>query len=287
MPRRRGTRRNGRGVNHRSRRNAILEEALTDSDHPPSIVDSAECSTSSLSSATEDYVANLAENASSSDETEMNIVDRSEEVPQLIAPQLTAAQRNIISECSRAYDVFCAPDRTETQFKCLPTKKALHRLALHKAAELMGATSESSGNGKDRSVVMTMDIGSEVSLSRESFQGGLEAIANELFSALGKKGRKERQSDRKRRRQVERRHREVDSFLNDSLRKKSSRAPGRSKRNRGRMNTVEQRVDQNNVGYGMLERMGWREGQGLGAQQHGLREPLEAEHRRTRAGLGI
>lgn len=286
MPRRRGGRRNSRGVNFRSRRNAILEEVLTDSDHPPSIVDSAECSSSSLSSATADYVANLAENASSLDDTEVHSVHHPQEAPQLVMPQLTAAQRDVLNECLRAFDVFCVPGRTETQFKCTPTKKALYRLALHKAAELMGATSESGGIGKDRSVVMTMGISSTVSMSRESFQEGLEAIAGELFCAPGRKGRKERQGDRKRRLQVERRHREVDSFLNDSLRKKGSRASTRSKKNRARTSAPEQRVDQSNVGYGMLERMGWREGQGLGAQRHGLREPLAAEHRRTRAGLG-
>lgn len=45
-------------------------------------------------------------------------------------------------------------------------------------------------------------------------------------------------------------------------------------------------LEKNNRGFEMLEKMGWKKGDGLGSEREGRREPVVAELRRHRAGLG-
>lgn len=46
-------------------------------------------------------------------------------------------------------------------------------------------------------------------------------------------------------------------------------------------------VPPSSKGGQMLQALGWREGQGIGAQQQGMLEPLLPEKRKRFAGLGI
>lgn len=41
-----------------------------------------------------------------------------------------------------------------------------------------------------------------------------------------------------------------------------------------------------NKGYRMLQKIGWKEGEGLGRDKQGILEPIATEFRRTRAGIG-
>eukprot|EP00177_Eucheuma_denticulatum_P008314 GFKZ01015124.1.p1 GENE.GFKZ01015124.1~~GFKZ01015124.1.p1 ORF type:complete len:439 (-),score=65.94 GFKZ01015124.1:2053-3213(-) len=45
-------------------------------------------------------------------------------------------------------------------------------------------------------------------------------------------------------------------------------------------------LEKSNKGFEMLEKMGWKKGDGLGSEREGRREPVVAEMRRHRAGLG-
>ncbi|KJE96653.1 hypothetical protein CAOG_06943 [Capsaspora owczarzaki ATCC 30864] len=48
-----------------------------------------------------------------------------------------------------------------------------------------------------------------------------------------------------------------------------------------------QQLSSANKGYQMLQRSGWSEGQGLGAQEHGQVAPVQAAQRTSTAGLGV
>ncbi|KAI0566268.1 R3H domain containing protein [Gracilaria domingensis] len=303
MPRQNNRRNNGRNSRRANRRNnrnhtrrdSIVQLMLSDSESPPSIVDSDECSTSTLSSAAEDYIANLAHNGAADDYI-ANLTDNGaasdlSDFLVIDAPRESSpppVQHPAIVQGLLAYDVFSAPDRTTKHYVCRPDKSAVLRLALHRAAEVLGATSESTGHGKERQVVITMDVDQNVTIARDEFKDILEEIVESLFSAPKKKGGRgrERQKDRKRRLQIERRERKAASFLEERITTSSLRTQSKSNRSRKQNKVPAERVGRANVGYGMLERMGWSEGQGLGAEGEGLREPLEAERRRTRAGLG-
>ncbi|EFN56546.1 hypothetical protein CHLNCDRAFT_144195 [Chlorella variabilis] len=52
--------------------------------------------------------------------------------------------------------------------------------------------------------------------------------------------------------------------------------------------SIEQAIPASNVGYRLLQRMGWRPGGGLGREQQGISEPvrLDANDTGTRTGLG-
>ncbi|CAN8062266.1 unnamed protein product [Agarophyton chilense] len=349
---RRRNRNANRNVNHtnggrqdpqtsaRARRDSIAQSAINDSEQPPSVVDSDECSSFSLSSAEEDYISNLFENFengstsdtsdvvptvlprepflaqhsqasgvdferpmhdfSSSTRTDMSgvILEQSTHDPSslghsdpsdvILAPETSSPPsmfHPVIVEGLRAFEFFLSTGRTETQYVCHPEKSAVVRLALHKAAEAMGATSKSNGKGNLRRVVMSMEISQQVTVTKNEFGESLKDIVEGLFSVHPKKVGRVRQKDRMRRLRAERQHRKMMSFLNERTTESSLRSRNRSKRGR-REKSPEERVGKANVGYGMLERMGWKEGQGLGAEGEGLREPLAAEHRSTRAGLG-
>ena len=45
-------------------------------------------------------------------------------------------------------------------------------------------------------------------------------------------------------------------------------------------------LESSNKGYAMLERMGWKQGEGLGTSKEGMKEPLQAQQRYRRSGLG-
>lgn len=45
-------------------------------------------------------------------------------------------------------------------------------------------------------------------------------------------------------------------------------------------------LETNNKGYSMLEKMGWKEGQGLGADTEGMTQPIRPDRFRERVGLG-
>lgn len=49
---------------------------------------------------------------------------------------------------------------------------------------------------------------------------------------------------------------------------------------------VKYGIGKANIGYKLLERAGWSEGQGLGAGNQGMQEPLKAEAHKGRRGLG-
>ena len=45
-------------------------------------------------------------------------------------------------------------------------------------------------------------------------------------------------------------------------------------------------IDASNVGYQLLQKAGWQEGQGIGAYQQGRAIPLAAYHQQARHGIG-
>lgn len=45
-------------------------------------------------------------------------------------------------------------------------------------------------------------------------------------------------------------------------------------------------LESSNKGFAMLERMGWKQGEGLGTSKDGMKEPLQAQQRYRRSGLG-
>ena len=48
-----------------------------------------------------------------------------------------------------------------------------------------------------------------------------------------------------------------------------------------------QQLGESNVGFQLLQKAGWRSGQGLGASEQGQTEPLAAWHQQGRAGIGV
>ena len=46
------------------------------------------------------------------------------------------------------------------------------------------------------------------------------------------------------------------------------------------------KLDESNKGHRMLQKMGWTEGRGLGKEGAGIVEPVQAEPKQTRAGIG-
>lgn len=49
---------------------------------------------------------------------------------------------------------------------------------------------------------------------------------------------------------------------------------------------LQTRIDESNKGNQMLRALGWQEGQGIGAQQQGIHDPLPIVKRRRNKGLG-
>lgn len=49
---------------------------------------------------------------------------------------------------------------------------------------------------------------------------------------------------------------------------------------------VNKRLGEENIGNRLLQKMGWKEGQGLGSSGSGMVDPIQAEFRQGRAGLG-
>lgn len=50
---------------------------------------------------------------------------------------------------------------------------------------------------------------------------------------------------------------------------------------------THQQLGDCNVGFQLLQKAGWRSGQGLGASEQGQTEPLAAWHQQGRAGIGV
>ncbi|KAK6109232.1 G-patch domain family protein [Brugia pahangi] len=46
-------------------------------------------------------------------------------------------------------------------------------------------------------------------------------------------------------------------------------------------------LNESNRGFNMLQRMGWKQGTGLGRKEDGITEPVISEVRPNRAGLGL
>lgn len=46
------------------------------------------------------------------------------------------------------------------------------------------------------------------------------------------------------------------------------------------------KIPESNKGYKMLQKIGWKEGEGLGSEQQGIKVPIATEFRTTRAGIG-
>ena len=45
--------------------------------------------------------------------------------------------------------------------------------------------------------------------------------------------------------------------------------------------TLDTEIEQSNIGRKMLEKSGWKKGQGLGARGQGIKEPIRASHQRA------
>ena len=56
---------------------------------------------------------------------------------------------------------------------------------------------------------------------------------------------------------------------------------------RGTSERKPQQLEECNVGFQLLQKAGWRSGQGLGASEQGQTEPLAAWHQQGRAGIGV
>lgn len=54
---------------------------------------------------------------------------------------------------------------------------------------------------------------------------------------------------------------------------------------RGRAQAYK-KLDETNKGHQLLRKMGWKEGQGLGARKRGIAQPIEAEQRMKGVGIG-
>lgn len=50
--------------------------------------------------------------------------------------------------------------------------------------------------------------------------------------------------------------------------------------------SVDKPLQEDNVGFKLLQKMGWKEGAGLGKQQQGATAPIEVKSTNTRKGLG-
>ena len=49
--------------------------------------------------------------------------------------------------------------------------------------------------------------------------------------------------------------------------------------------STEKPIDSNNIGFKMLKSMGYNEGEGLGKEQNGIKQPIKIQIREPRAGL--
>jgi hypothetical protein len=49
---------------------------------------------------------------------------------------------------------------------------------------------------------------------------------------------------------------------------------------------TNERIGAENIGNRLLQKMGWKEGQGLGSTGSGIIDPIQAQYREGRAGLG-
>ena len=45
--------------------------------------------------------------------------------------------------------------------------------------------------------------------------------------------------------------------------------------------TLDTEIEKSNIGRKMLEKSGWKKGQGLGARGQGIKEPIRASHQRA------
>lgn len=301
-----------RQPNQNMHRDAIIDSIVNHAHHPPSIVDSDECSSGSFSSATLDYLANLHDNTSSTDEPLPYVIDltANESAPSIIdltgddSPSSssimfppsptppTPNQHPVLTECLIAYQKFSVPHRdTELVHLCHSNASPRFRLALHRAAQLLGAVSQSTGEGSDRQVIMKMNPTSTLQLSEVGFKSSVLKILANLYGPPEKEKKKSyRESYRKRRRMKERKMQrrigKMDSFLKDNSQPTTSRRSRASNKKPATFDTAQQPVGKGNIGYGLLQRMGWSEGQPLGSKGEGLREPLVSDNRRHRAGIG-
>ncbi|PVU90096.1 hypothetical protein BB560_006239 [Smittium megazygosporum] len=50
---------------------------------------------------------------------------------------------------------------------------------------------------------------------------------------------------------------------------------------------IEQSLQQDNVGYKILKKLGWKDGSGLGKQLDGIKVPIKSVKKRDRAGIGL
>lgn len=192
-----------------------------------------------------------------------------------------------MEDSMEAFTTFSQRNNPQTSYACRATPDSRRRLALHRASELMGATSSSMGTGKGRHVIINWPAGKKLPISEAAFQRGVTRILDELIPEQRERrmGGRERQREFARQVRVARMWTEnddADHFNdNDDIEERVKHFSIKAKQV-----TTPEKVGRGNVGFGMLEKMGWSEGTGLGAERDGRVEPLVGERRMRRAGLG-
>lgn len=164
-----------------------------------------------------------------------------------------------------------------------PTADSRARLATHRVAELMGCSSASFGEGKHRFVKITLKQATRIHLSENEFDEIVGEVLADIFP------RAERRKMRRQKKHQKRKGMYVEDAQGRLVRV-SQRAPRKERmepRQERRVRALEAPpLTPRNTGYGMLERMGWEEGSGLGVGRHGRTEPVMTELKSGRGGLG-
>lgn len=249
------------------------------------------------------------------------------------------------SQAMAAFRFFKKNPVRGSNFPCVPMTQSKVRLAMHRAAEVLGASSTSHGAGRNRFVMLTWKKNGSFAISEPAMLEAVRSVLGEVFEPgwQSKKTKREAKKALKRekklaaeaefldacvdpelleelvarkdwyaleklfqgvpipglpkmkRKQKQERKREREEAWRGPQGASNSQRTGHSSsqpasswdgRRRANASVTAPPLQDSNKGYAMLQKMGWREGQGLGATEEGRTQPVRPEFLHGRAGLG-
>lgn len=114
-------------------------------------------------------------------------------------------------------------------------------------------------------------------MSRQVFERAVQKIVNQLFP--NKKKKKTRRAEKRALARLEKVRKKVERKVKDK-----GAGPATGKKKVVADGAVA--IGAENVGFNMLRKMGWEQGEGLGIGKEGRKDPIDVEKRKKRAGLG-